>query len=157
MTPEEQAQFRQRAVDRIAGRLDLNAEQKVKLDVLVAKDAPTRDRLWEARRLILEALKHESPVSHMEDVVVPRARIPQALAGIKEIAARHGLRIICFGHAGDGNIHVNIMVDSAVPQWQSRSRKVLDELFRQVIGLDLQIKPVGKNFRIFQGRKASRL
>ena len=54
-------------------------------DVLVARDRRTRDRLWEARRMIIEALNHESPINHMEDVVVPRAEIPALLKGIKEI------------------------------------------------------------------------
>ena len=51
------------------------------------RTARTRDRLWEARRMIIEALKHDSPINHMEDVVVPRAEIPELLEGIKEIAA----------------------------------------------------------------------
>jgi glycolate oxidase len=80
-------------------------------DVLVAKDSRTRDRLWEARRLIIDALNHESPINHMEDVVVPRAEIPPLLRGIKEIAGRHNVRIVCFGHAGDGNVHVNVLRD----------------------------------------------
>ena len=80
-------------------------------DVLVARDRPTRDRLWEARRLIIDALNHECPINHMEDVVVPRAEIPPLLKGIKAIAAREGVRIICFGHVGDGNVHVNVLKD----------------------------------------------
>ena len=52
-------------------------------DVLVARDRHTRDRLWETRRMIIESLNHESPVSHMEDVVVPRAALPALLKGIK--------------------------------------------------------------------------
>jgi glycolate oxidase len=80
-------------------------------DVLVARDRPTRDRLWETRRMIIEALNHESPVSHMEDVVVPRAALPALLKGIKQLAAQHDVRIICFGHAGDGNVHINVLKD----------------------------------------------
>jgi glycolate oxidase len=78
-------------------------------DVLVAMDRATRDRLWEARRMIIEALNHESPVNHMEDVVVPRAQIPALLRGVHEIADRYNVRIINFGHAGDGNVHVNML------------------------------------------------
>jgi glycolate oxidase len=54
-------------------------------DVLLAKDQRTRDRLWEARRMIIDALNHESPVNHMEDVVVPRAAIPPLLKGTKDM------------------------------------------------------------------------
>lgn len=81
------------------------------LDVLVARDRPTRDRLWKARRLIIEAINHACPVNHMEDVVVPRSEIPALLDGIREIAAEHGVRIWSFGHAGDGNVHVTILKD----------------------------------------------
>ncbi len=81
------------------------------LDVLVARDRPTRDRLWKARQLIIEAINHACPINHMEDVVVPRSRIPLLLEGIREIAAQHDVRIWNFGHTGDGNVHVTILKD----------------------------------------------
>jgi glycolate oxidase len=106
------------------------------LDVLVARDSRARDRLWQARRLIIEALNHESPVNHMEDVVVPRAEIPPLLKGIKEIAARRGVRIVCFGHAGDGNVHVNVLKDD-VPgeRWQALVPAVAEEIYRLSLSL----------------------
>ena len=105
-------------------------------DVLVAKDTRTRDRLWEARRAIVDALKHESPVNHMEDVVVPRAEIPALLRGVKEIARRHGVRIVCFGHAGDGNVHVNALKD-ALPdeEWQALVPVLSEEIYRLTLSL----------------------
>ncbi|MGB9775358.1 MAG: FAD-binding oxidoreductase [Anaerolineae bacterium] len=105
-------------------------------DVLVAKDTRTRDRLWEARRAIVDALKHESPVNHMEDVVVPRAAIPDLLRGIKEIARRHGVRIVCFGHAGDGNVHVNALKD-AMPEedWRALVPVLSEEIYRLTLSL----------------------
>jgi len=89
-------------------------------DVLVARDRHTRDRLWETRRMIIESLNHESPVNHMEDVVVPRAALPALLKGIKQLAAQHDVRIVCFGHAGDGNVHINVLKDD-IPEarWES--------------------------------------
>lgn len=106
------------------------------LDVLVARDRPTRDRLWEARRMIIEALKHESPVNQMEDVVVPRSQIPALLSGIHERAARYGLRVVCFGHAGDGNVHVNILKDD-LPQ--DRWEAALWPLEREIFELSLSL------------------
>lgn len=105
-------------------------------DVLVARDTHNRDRLWEARRMIIEALNHESPVNHMEDVVVPRARIPSLLQGIKEIAAQHGVRIVCFGHAGDGNVHVNVLKDD-IPdgRWGQMVPMVTDAIYRLALSL----------------------
>jgi len=105
-------------------------------DVLVARDQRTRDRLWEARRLIIEALKHESPVNHMEDVVVPRAEIPALLKGIQEIAERHAVRAVSFGHAGDGNVHVNVLQDD-VPgeRWEAIVPAVSEEIYRLSLSL----------------------
>jgi len=105
-------------------------------DVLVAQDRPTRDRLWEARRMIIDALNQESPVNHMEDVVVPRAEIPQLLMGIKEIAGRRGVRIVSFGHAGDGNVHVNVLKDRiADEQWAELQPAVTEEIYRLSLSL----------------------
>jgi glycolate oxidase len=97
------------------------------MDVLVAQDTATRDRLWDARRKIIEALKNESPENHMEDVVVPRARIPELLKGIKQVAAEEDVRIICFGHAGDGNVHVNALKDQIPTERWDRLVPVISE------------------------------
>ena len=105
-------------------------------DVLVAQDRPTRDRLWEARRAIIDSLTHESPINHMEDVVVPRAEIPALLKGIKEIAARHAVRIISFGHAGDGNVHVNVLKDNLPDdRWEALVPAVAEETYRLTLSL----------------------
>ncbi|MFN2241970.1 MAG: FAD-binding oxidoreductase [Anaerolineae bacterium] len=105
-------------------------------DLLVAKDRPTRDRLWEARRMIIESLNHESPVNHMEDVVVPRAEIHRLLKGIKEIARRHEVRIINFGHAGDGNVHVNVLKDDLLhARWEALVPVVTEEIYRLALSL----------------------
>jgi glycolate oxidase len=106
------------------------------VDVLVAKDSATRDRLWEARRKIIEALNHESPVNHMEDVVVPRAAIPNLLKGIKVIAGEHQLRIICFGHAGDGNVHVNVLKDDLpMEEWELQVPVLSEKIYRLSLSL----------------------
>jgi glycolate oxidase len=105
-------------------------------DVLVAQDRRTRDRLWEARRLIIEALNHASPINHMEDVVVPRAQIPALLQGIKEIAARHAVRIVSFGHAGDGNVHVNVLKDDLPDgRWVAVVPPVREEIYHHTLSL----------------------
>lgn len=105
-------------------------------DVLVARDRPTRDRLWEARRKIIEALKHESPINHMEDVVVPRSEIPRLLKGVKEIALEHGVRIISFGHAGDGNVHLNVLKDDLpFERWEKIVPLVAAAIYRLALSL----------------------
>jgi glycolate oxidase len=105
-------------------------------DVLVAQDRPTRERLWEARRMIIDALNHESPVNHMEDVVVPRARIPQLLGGMREIAEDNRVRIISFGHAGDGNVHVNVLKDNLPGErWDPLVSDVTEAIYRLTLSL----------------------
>jgi glycolate oxidase len=127
---------RQEAVDadyEVVGELCMKHGAR---EVLVAKDRRTRDRLWEARRLIIEALKHESPINHMEDVVVPRAEIPVLLKGIKEIARQYDVRVVCFGHAGDGNVHVNVLKDD-IPgeRWEALVPATTEEMYRLALSL----------------------
>jgi glycolate oxidase len=106
-------------------------------DVLVARDRPTRDRLWEARRMIIDALNHECPINHMEDVVVPRARIPTLLQGIKALAAENDVRIICFGHVGDGNVHVNVLKDTIEDdRWPVLVATLSDAIYRLALSLE---------------------
>jgi glycolate oxidase len=106
------------------------------LDVLVAADRPTRDRLWEARRAIIDALNHASPVNHMEDVVVPRAEIPALLRGVHELARRLDVRILSFGHAGDGNVHITTLKDDLADQaWQVVVAEVTESIYRLALSL----------------------
>ena len=127
---------RQEAVDEdaeVVGQLCLDHGAR---DVFVARDSHTSDRLWEARRMIIDALNNESPINHMEDVVVPRAEIPSLLKGIKEIALRHSVRIVCFGHAGDGNVHVNVLKDDITDDlWADLVPAVREEIYTLTLSM----------------------
>ena len=106
------------------------------LDVLVAQDRPTRERLWEARQMILEALNQESPVNHTEDVAVPRSEIPTLLKGIHEMNDRFDIKAICFGHSGDGNVHVNLMkYDLSHEVWEEQLLLAQKELYALSLSL----------------------
>lgn len=110
------------------------------IDVLVADDRPTQEKLWEARRVIIEALKSRSPVNHMEDIVVPRARINDFLREIKKLQERYEYPIICFGHSGDGNVHVNILKeDYPEDKWKETIPKISGEIFDIALALGGQI------------------
>jgi glycolate oxidase len=105
-------------------------------DVLVAADRPTSDRLWEARRAIIDALNFESPVNHMEDVVVPRAEIPALLLGIQELAGRLGVRTLSFGHAGDGNVHITALKDEMDDEtWEALVPEVTAAIYKLALSL----------------------
>ncbi len=106
------------------------------LDVLVALKPRERDRLWEARRAIVDALNAESPVNHMEDVVVPRSELPALLEGIRRIAERCEVRIVSFGHAGDGNVHVNVLKDDITDErWEHIVPRVVIEMYKLTLAL----------------------
>jgi glycolate oxidase len=77
-------------------------------EIFFADDDATKTNFWKLRRNVANAVKVNS-VYKEEDTVVPRAELPQLLRGVKEIGAKYGFRSVCYGHAGDGNLHVNIV------------------------------------------------
>lgn len=77
-------------------------------DILFAQSSDEKNALWKLRRSVAEAVKANS-VYKEEDTVVPRYRLPELLKGVKEIGQEFGFRSVCYGHAGDGNLHVNII------------------------------------------------
>ena len=105
-----------------------------------ASDAE-RDDLWGLRRELSPALKKISNIKLNNDIVVPRGRIPELFSLVKKIEAESGLPIASFGHAGDGNIHVNIMIPetgSAQQRAENRQRgeRAVRQLFEGVVGLE---------------------
>ncbi len=92
--------------------------------------------LWDLRRALSPALKTLAPTKINEDVVVPRRHIPALLIEIARIATEFNVLIANFGHAGDGNIHVNVMTNAANPQDYARAGQAVDAIFKNVIALD---------------------
>jgi glycolate oxidase len=105
-------------------------------EVLHATNDAERQELWRVRRELSYSLKMVAGLKFNHDVVVPKARIPALFALVWRIAAEHRLRIPCFGHAGDGNIHVNIMVDPADADEIRRAHVAEQELFTGVVALE---------------------
>jgi glycolate oxidase len=97
-----------------------------------------RAEIWQLRRELSPALKHISSVKLNNDVVVPKGRVPQLFVLVERIRRESGLPIACFGHAGDGNIHVNIMVPEDLGQAASmaRARTAERQLFEGVVALE---------------------
>jgi len=101
--------------------------------VTVAETAEQKDKLWKMRRIIGEAVKGTS-IYKEEDTVVPRAELPSLLRTIKVLGTKHGFRSVCYGHAGDGNLHVNILKGEMTDeQWNVEVPKAIEELFRFVV------------------------
>jgi glycolate oxidase len=92
------------------------------------------EKLWALRRGFSNSLRATGLTKLNEDVVVPRSRIVDLVEFAEKLQAKHGFPIACFGHAGDGNIHVNIMVKDYVdPKMRERAEQALDDLFAQVL------------------------
>jgi glycolate oxidase len=91
------------------------------------------EAVWQIRREFSYALRDTGLTKLNEDIVVPRGKLEQLFKLADSLQKKHGLQLACFGHAGDGNIHTNVMVDYNLPGAKARSEKCLDELFRWVI------------------------
>jgi glycolate oxidase len=104
-------------------------------EVEIAHTEAEREKLWQARRAISPALGQIKPGKINEDVTVPRTEIPALIRSIQRLAKDYELTIVCFGHAGDGNIHTNIMLDRNNEDELRRSERAVEELFRIVLGL----------------------
>ena len=92
------------------------------------------EAVWQIRREFSYALRDTGLTKLNEDIVVPRGKLEQLFKFAAQLQKKHGLQLACFGHAGDGNIHTNVMVDYNLPGTKKRSEKCLDELFTWVIG-----------------------
>ena len=104
-------------------------------DILLADNATQKDELWKIRRNIGNSVRYNS-VYKEEDTVVPRAELPTLLQGVKDIGRRYGFKTVCYGHAGDGNLHVNIIRgDLTDEQWHVGLREPISEIFRLCVRL----------------------
>ncbi len=104
-------------------------------EILFAETEREKNDLWKMRRKVGEAVKQNS-VYKEEDTVVPRAELAVLLQGVKSIGEKYGFRSVCYGHAGDGNLHVNILKgELSDDQWNQNLPEGIREIFRLVIGL----------------------
>ncbi|HEX9243331.1 MAG TPA: FAD-linked oxidase C-terminal domain-containing protein [Anaeromyxobacter sp.] len=102
-------------------------------EAIVAQSEAQRREVWEARRYLSVNLKTLHPLKLSEDVAVPRSRIPEMIARAKEIGARHGLAVATYGHAGDGNLHCNVLFDRE--DERPRVDRAVAEILRAAVDL----------------------
>ncbi len=107
------------------------------IDVLVADNYTTQERVWKVRKNIPEALTAYSSAKSSEDIVVPLSNIPKILPELKIIADKYNVLIPCFGHAGDGNIHSTIVKkpEMEVEEWKVTLEEVRSEVYKRVVEL----------------------
>jgi glycolate oxidase len=104
-------------------------------EIKTAKDEKDRLNLWKARKSAYATLARASTSFVLDDVTVPISRIPELLVGIQEISKRYGIVVATFGHAGDGNLHPQILYDEYDREQTDRMEKVEEEIFRLAISL----------------------
>lgn len=104
-------------------------------DILRARSKGEEDKLWDVRRAISPSLMKYGTLKINEDVVVPRSKVPELVARIEQIGKKHNTFVANFGHAGDGNIHVNFVVDRDDPAAIARARKCVSETFHLSVEL----------------------
>ena len=104
-------------------------------DILRAKSKDEEDKLWDVRRAISPSLMKYGTLKINEDVVVPRSKVPELVAKIEQIGKRHNTFVANFGHAGDGNIHVNFVIDREDADAIARARKCVSETFQLSVAL----------------------
>lgn len=104
------------------------------LEVYVADNYTTQERLWAVRRNIAEAFKVISPHQSLEDVVVPPASIPDLMPELERISEKYNVQIPCYGHAGDGNLHATIVKnpDDSMQVWQEKLPEALEALYQSL-------------------------
>ncbi|HVU01411.1 MAG TPA: FAD-linked oxidase C-terminal domain-containing protein [Polyangiaceae bacterium] len=119
----------ERDVERIGGALSDVAA----LDLVVAREGTQREKLWSARREMSHAIRRMTKQKLSEDVVVPRKRLPELLEAVARQSERSGVRTVSYGHAGDGNLHVNFLWNE--DDERARVEASIERLFRDVVGL----------------------
>lgn len=125
----------QERLDSQAERIGEIAFEQNAIDALLAETQSKQDDLWAIRRSLGEAVKQRS-IYKEEDTVVPRDKIPELLTRVKALCAKWGISSVCYGHAGDGNIHVNLLKDDlSDEQWNNDLDTVIRELFTIVVNL----------------------
>jgi glycolate oxidase len=127
------------------------------IDVVAAQDEAQRRRIWETRRMISVALMSVRPFKISEDVAVPRGKLVELIRRVRGIGARHDIPTACYGHAGDGNLHVNLLFASA--EERAKSHAAVDEVLQAAIDLGGTITGehgIGLAKRAFLAKEQSR-
>jgi D-lactate dehydrogenase len=123
-------------LDSAAQKVADSAKNDGLLDIRLAQNNEEVKALWQTRKALSPALRKVAPKKINEDVVVPVTEIPKLIAGLDQLSQQYQLPIINFGHAGNGNIHVNLLLNPDDPEQSERAHRCLDEVFALVLKLN---------------------
>lgn len=127
---------RREALDDACAAVSIAALGTGLIELREAKNAEDATTLWAARKALSPALRSIAPAKINEDVVVPVSRLPELILGVEALSRTHAIRIVCFGHAGNGNIHVNLLYDPTDTTQAAAAPRCLDAVFELVLALD---------------------
>jgi D-lactate dehydrogenase len=122
-------------LDAAVAAIEASAQVNGLLDFRIAHTALEVEALWRTRKALSPALRKVAPGKINEDVVVPVTELPALISGLDGLSQKHGIPIVNFGHAGNGNIHVNLLLDPAKPGQVEQAVACLGEVFALVLGL----------------------
>ncbi len=105
------------------------------VETRIAETPAESEALWQIRRSVSASLRKVNPDKFNEDICVPRSKVPEMIRKVDAIAEKHGIPIVNFGHAGDGNIHVNIMIDRKIPGELEKAEAAIREVFQGALDL----------------------
>ncbi|MGK2907646.1 MAG: FAD-binding oxidoreductase [Desulfuromonadales bacterium] len=105
------------------------------VETRIASTPEESEALWQIRRSVSASLRKVNPDKFNEDICVPRSKVPEMIRKVDAIAEKYDIPIVNFGHAGDGNIHVNIMIDKKVPGALDKAEKAIEEVFKGALEL----------------------
>jgi glycolate oxidase len=123
------------AIEPEVERAGVACERAGALEIVVARSEKERRELWETRRLVNPTLRDMHRRKIPEDIVVPRRAIPEMLRRVDAISAETGVPTATYGHAGDGNLHVNLLVDEPDPEVAPRLERAMDAVMRATLDL----------------------
>jgi glycolate oxidase len=126
---------RRKDINELARTLEDMSRHLGAVSITVAETEEQAQRLWQARKAISPALFKLAPHKINEDIVVPRSRVPDLVAKIDELRRQTGLTMVAFGHAGDGNIHFNIMLDKSDQTALEKANRAVGALFDYTLAL----------------------
>lgn len=122
-------------IDRQADRIAQVVQPLGVIETRIAETAAESEALWQIRRSVSPALRNVMPNKFNEDICVPRSKVPEMIRKVDEISNRLGMPIVNYGHAGDGNIHVNIMFDKNEPGMLENAQQAIEDVFKGALEL----------------------
>lgn len=122
-------------LDKQANRISEIIQPLGVVETRIATTPEESEAIWQIRRSVSASLRKVNPDKYNEDICVPRSKVPEMIRKVDVIAAKYDIPIVNFGHAGDGNIHVNIMIDKKIPGETEKAEKAIEEVFKGALEL----------------------